>query len=286
MKTPVGVKGKDVILSDSARLAATPFPCGQCLHCRINKAREWANRLLLEQKVHVHSSFITLTYNEENVSQYGDLVKTDLQKWIKRFYHYFDYFRYFGVGEYGDKTWRPHYHVAAFGVPLSSDTEKLVEKTWKKGFIHVGELNRDSARYIVGYVVKGLRDPGYYKLRGLEPEFSLCSRRPGIGYPAIEVMAKKVNSSKYKPETDLNTIRIGGKKVLLGRYLVDKFRLLTDHPEINSEMAFYEYQKKIFDENITEKEFDSHFDNLLDNNEAMRISKEKRHKIFNARKKL
>ena len=39
------------------------LPCGQCSGCRMDYARQWANRLLLELQYHDSAYFITLTYN-------------------------------------------------------------------------------------------------------------------------------------------------------------------------------------------------------------------------------
>lgn len=282
VKTPIGVRAQDVVLSSSARLAATPFPCGQCLHCRINSARERANRLLLEQMVHDESSFLTLTYDEENVNAYGDLVKDDLQKWIKRFRYYFGRFRYFAVGEYGEQTWRPHYHVAAFGVPI--DCQKVLEKSWTQGQVHVGELNKDSASYITGYIVKGLRDKGYWKLRGLEPEFALASNKPGIGGPAIDIMAEKVKKFSLDIRQNFNALNFGKKRsVPIGRYLADRFNRKCNTSDSTKDMAFYEYQKEIFDKHL---DGNNHYDNLLDENSDMRKARERRHQIFKGRRSI
>ena len=38
------------------------LPCGQCIGCRLQKSREWANRLMLELKGHDKAIFLTLTY--------------------------------------------------------------------------------------------------------------------------------------------------------------------------------------------------------------------------------
>ena len=61
---------------------ATPFGCGQCLPCRINAARVWTHRLLLEGAVNEESCFVTLTY--EDMPEDGDVSKVTLQKFIKR----------------------------------------------------------------------------------------------------------------------------------------------------------------------------------------------------------
>lgn len=41
------------------------IPCGQCISCRLNKSRDWANRVMLEASEFKHNYFITLTYSDE-----------------------------------------------------------------------------------------------------------------------------------------------------------------------------------------------------------------------------
>lgn len=41
------------------------IPCGQCAGCRIDKSREWANRMMLEMPYSTGSWFITLTYDDD-----------------------------------------------------------------------------------------------------------------------------------------------------------------------------------------------------------------------------
>ncbi len=88
IKTPVGVKPQSVVLSSQARQAATPFPCGQCMPCRINRSRVWQHRIELEMLDHPWSSFVTLTYNDECMPKDGSLKLTDLQGFIKRLRNY------------------------------------------------------------------------------------------------------------------------------------------------------------------------------------------------------
>lgn len=38
------------------------LPCGQCIGCRIDRSRQWANRCMLELQYHDSAYFVTLTY--------------------------------------------------------------------------------------------------------------------------------------------------------------------------------------------------------------------------------
>jgi len=127
--------------------------------------------------VSTSSAFITLTYANPHLkfrSGKAQLVKADLQKWFKRVRKAGYRFRYYAVGEYGSKTFRPHYHVILFGnVP-----ESVIRKTWDMGQVHIGQLTWASCGYCTKYVInsksKGMRD-------GREAPFQLMSRKPGIG---------------------------------------------------------------------------------------------------------
>lgn len=120
------------------------IPCGQCLECRLNKARDKANQMILEKKNYSEEQcwFITLTYNDEHLRTHvtqnletGELIegisllKKDIQNFTKRLRRYFEYhynnkgIRYVIAGEYGSETNRPHYHMIVFGLNL--DQTKL-----------------------------------------------------------------------------------------------------------------------------------------------------------------
>ena len=76
--------------------------------------------------------------------------------------------RYVGVGEYGEQTERPHYHLAIFGYPScaygrpritkSKNCQckpcKEMQEAWKYGATLNGTLTKDSASYVAGYVTK------------------------------------------------------------------------------------------------------------------------------------
>jgi len=42
-------------------------PCGQCIGCRLDRSRDWANRCMLELRDHKESVFVTLTYDNDHV---------------------------------------------------------------------------------------------------------------------------------------------------------------------------------------------------------------------------
>lgn len=108
-------------------------PCGNCVSCRLNYSRVWADRCLLEAQYHSSAYFVTLTYSDRFVfrSQYvcdrtGEVLealslrKRDFQLFMKRLRKKFSdqKIRFFACGEYGSETFRPHYHAILFGLKL------------------------------------------------------------------------------------------------------------------------------------------------------------------------
>lgn len=157
-------------------------PCGQCMSCRINKAKMWAIRCVDELKYHDESIFLTLTYNEENLPQNLSLNVAHMQLFFKRLRKAGFIFRYFACGEYGDTNKRPHYHAIMFGIG-KQHLDALNEK-WGLGFIYIGDVTLQSCNYVAAYCQKkitGKDAKNHYADRGIIPEFCLASRRPAIG---------------------------------------------------------------------------------------------------------
>lgn len=167
------------------------LPCGKCIGCRIKKKQEMALRLWHESGYHEHSSFLTLTYEDSKLPESGSLSLTDLQSFIKRIRKRLDQpLKYLAVGEYGDDTWRPHYHGIFFGIGLNPHHRKLVMDCWtncdwsvasirNKSF---GLVEPQSIRYVAGYIEKKLDGEAgnvAYVENGINPVFRLLSK--GIG---------------------------------------------------------------------------------------------------------
>lgn len=199
------------------------FGCGQCMPCRVNKRRMWTARILLEQTQHPISSFVTLTYAEPPPPE---LRPRDAQLFMKRLRKRLDFpIRFFLVGEYGEKEFRPHYHAALFG--LDPGFHSYVDQAWGHGFIHVGDLSPQSAAYLAGYCTKKMTSKEDPRLEGRQPEF--CRMSLGIGAPAIPSLAhgylQKDGSKWLLQDGDVSpTVNIGGKFYPLGRTLRSKLR--------------------------------------------------------------
>lgn len=175
-------------------------PCGKCPACLANRAQEWTYRLFAESKLHSKSCFVTLTYDDEHIGRLQlsptgiySLCKKELQDFHKRLRkNLIQRIRFYGVGEYGGTTKRPHFHDIIFG--LSPDDRQEIERAWQFGFVSVANVSPASIAYVARYCTKKLFDESLdYKAEGVVPEFSLMSRKPGIGFNAID---KGVRRSK------------------------------------------------------------------------------------------
>lgn len=168
-----------------------------------------------EAQMHSENSFITLTYNDENLPSgnsscdrcvqshslansvcphtFSDFMKR-LRKSIapKRV-------RYYHCGEYGELYKRPHYHALLFGHDFADKkifseknsirtyTSDDLSRLWTAGYSVIGNVTFESAAYVARYIMKkvtGKNAKEYYE--GRHPEYTTMSRRPGIGYSWFE----------------------------------------------------------------------------------------------------
>lgn len=209
------------------------IPCGRCVECRLNYSRVWANRLMLEAQEHDYNYFLTLTYNDINCPVYSDgvmtLCKKDLQDFLKRLRRRIEPFkiRYFACGEYGDRTFRPHYHMIVFGLEIPDlelysvnrgnalYTSDWLNDIWGNGFVTVGQCDWQSCAYTARYVMKKLRDVSdRCDELGIAPEFLVMSRRPGIGRLYFEKNADKI----YETDELILSSKDGGIRSKPPRY--------------------------------------------------------------------
>ncbi|AXH72216.1 MAG: replication initiator protein [Microviridae sp.] len=182
-------------------------PCGRCIGCRLEKARQWAVRCTHEASLYDRNCFLTLTYNEDSCPE--SLVPKHFVDFMKRLRHrYGPGIRFFHCGEYGEKFGRPHHHTLLFNHDFDDKRElrgngptKLWESSslaelWPYGFSSVGRVTFESAGYIARYSLKKVVGPGaadWYM--GRVPEYLTMSRRPGIGKGWIERFRKDVYPS-------------------------------------------------------------------------------------------
>lgn len=145
------------------------LPCGKCIECRLDYARQWAIRCVHEAQMHENNIFVTLTYSDKNLVS-PKLDYTDFQLFMKRLRKtQNDPIGVFVTGEYGEKTKRPHWHAILFNFrprdakPFRNSpngdqvyTSDHLEKLWGKGFVEFGSVTFESAGYVARYAAKKL----------------------------------------------------------------------------------------------------------------------------------
>ena len=284
--------------------------------CRINRKRQWTHRIMLEAMLHPGNSFITLTYSEKtlplNSSGLPILIPKDLQDWLKRLRKEIAplVIRFYAVGEYGDVSQRPHYHLALFnwpvcsrgrtfysfsrfydGAPRCCDNCRILHDTWGKGRIDCGTLEVSSAQYIAGYVTKKMTSKDDGRLNGRPPEFARMSRRPGIGADAMLKVAETFSHFNLEDvQSDVpSALRHGSRLLPLDRYLRRKLRKALGRDEKPSEEALAEIKAQM--QVVWDSVFDStpairqaKFKQAMIDQEANKVaSMESRARIFRKR---
>lgn len=144
------------------------IPCKECIGCRLDYSRDWANRGYLEGLQWNQNYFVTLTYDEnhinipeeltttegvtyteiEELEWKGILVPKELQQFLKNirqilkreFNH--DNMRFIACGEYGAQNGgkRPHYHLILFNCPLPIESFYKPRISWNKDTYFQNEI--------------------------------------------------------------------------------------------------------------------------------------------------
>lgn len=177
-----------------------------------------------ESRFHEVSSFVTLTYDPDELPASGTLVKLHVSSFLKRLRKRIQpqKIRFYACGEYGDANLRPHYHLVIFGywpkdavrIGLASDSGKSnydsrqLDETWGKGHTSVAQFTPEIAAYVARYVTKKITgdkaqkhyervDPDTGEVHQVIPEFALMSRRPGIGRDHFESYLEEIYSEDF-----------------------------------------------------------------------------------------
>lgn len=239
------------------------YGCGQCLPCRINKRREWTHRILLEALQYKENCFVTLTYGGTDGTEPTTLIPEHPRNFLKRIRKSIEprKLRFYLVGEYGDKTDRPHYHIALFNHPTCSQgntqynrhgikccsTCQSISEIWGHGHILLGRLEPHSAAYIAGYVTKKMTRTDDIRLGNRHPEFARMSLRPGIGYDAMHEYASALLQYANDEDDVPAALRHGRKLLPLGRYLTRTARKLTGRPIDAPQTTIQKAQERLLD---------------------------------------
>lgn len=224
-------------LSDDI-IESVVVPCGKCEGCRMDHARYWANRMTMEtisqkkfKEVYKPKTvdsilpefetwFITLTYDNDHLPvgdwvcnssgdqvRYGTLSKKHVQDFLKRLrinLHRIGWeepILFYNAGEYGETTFRPHYHMIIWNMPIYDieqigKTEngfplfksKFIEDTWTHGHVTIAVSNWNTCAYTARYCTKKAGMSG--------DEFSAAYDNMGIQKPFQSFSAPKSKNSK------------------------------------------------------------------------------------------
>jgi len=156
--------------------------------------------------MHKRSCFITLTYSDEKLPEDFSVSLREWQLFAKRLRKKLvTKIRHFAVGEYGDKSFRPHYHALIFGYDFNADrqlyrvtpdgplwTSPMLTEIWGKGHCTLGQVNYKTANYCTQYLfdTRGgeqaanryvRQHPVTSQIVVCKPEFGAKSNQPGLG---------------------------------------------------------------------------------------------------------
>lgn len=173
--------------------------CGRCKECLNEKKINMYYKIKREIELNKDNIFITLTYDNENCK---DLNKKDIQDFLKRLRKKTEKkIKYFCVGEYGENTKRPHYHMIIFNykpndLEETNDTKsgfkqynsKSLSKIWGKGLTRISIMQKGLINYILKYIQKNNNK-----------KLEMYSRKPPIGIPREE---EKEKFEKFKKEVE------------------------------------------------------------------------------------
>lgn len=208
-------------------------PCGRCVGCLRRRQSTWTFRLMKEYERAYNAAFITLTYNDDNLpfseNGYMTLVPKHLQDFVKRLRIHIDrnilkhgknQIKYYGIGEYGERFFRPHYHLIVFNVPrrdppIPQDVHDYISSSWSFGHVHTGDLTIASVKYVTGYIHKRSIVIDDYSNDDRVPEFSRMSKRLGDNFLTSDMV-------QYYKDNLLPYLKDGDVKLPLPRYYRDK----------------------------------------------------------------
>ncbi len=235
---------------DMHRYVKIPLPCRGCVSCAKVRAMTLAVQMGCELQTTIgDSQFVTLTYSTEYLppghtlnKKHAQLFIMRLRKWLKKKYSSLK-IRYKLVGEYGENSFRPHYHLAIFGLPnfddqiISdknySDTHKLYEsetltKLWGMGNVIYNHLTSESCLYIAQHSDKKINREIDYTQELIDAETGEIIEAPLLRYNKKDKKNRLILDTNGKPQTELLKQRVpeftsGSSKPALGTGWFDSY---------------------------------------------------------------
>lgn len=221
-------------------------PCGKCIECRRSYVNQWCVRLMAEYNSPKTrcAYFLTVTYDDLHLyDPVNDLISPDgeyqlnykhFQDFMKRLRKSYTYravnpktgkmktyydkvpkIKYFTVGEYGDKSDRPHFHAIIF----NADQQNICD-TWDMGAPNFGEVNEKTIKYTLKYAMKKIgrvHKSDYNKTEETRTaEKALISNGLGIDFLTPETI------NYYNADITRNIRKAGGQIAAMPRYYKNK----------------------------------------------------------------
>lgn len=178
------------------------IPCRKCLGCQLDRKNQWASRCLIEAREHKNNLFCTFTYDEKHVPL--ELNRKHWQDFMKRLRSAKQYAgepspRQYYRGEYGETTFRPHFHAILFNCEFLDKiilywktkrgkrvyhacpgavpyyTSPTLANLWSHGYVVVAPVCEQTMKYVANYLDKGVAPNASVK------PFNGMSTRPAIG---------------------------------------------------------------------------------------------------------
>lgn len=217
-----------------------PLPCGKCPPCLARRVSGWSFRLMKEQERSLSSHFITLTYDTKHVPitnrGFMSLEKSDVQKFFKRLRKRHNSsipLKYYAAGEYGGRTFRPHYHIILFNADIAH-----ISPSWERGSVHYGIVTGASVGYTLKYITKQKKIP-LHQNDDRVPEFALMSKRLGDNY-LTKAMIKWHHADM---ENRMYINYDGNKKAGMPRYYKNKI-----YSDIERKIVGFHARKKMLEQ--------------------------------------
>lgn len=225
--------------SGTDRMDSLELPCGRCMGCRQDKRLAWTIRCTHEAQLYDANTFITLSYDEDNLPGDMSLEYGHVQLWLKRLRKRLKGvtklpdgrrpIRFFLSGEYGPTTGRPHWHAILFNAWFEDSVQLMnksyrsetADKLWSLGNTSLDLVNATTIAYVAGYTQDKLYGSDAYEdlvnvrtgeISKRRPPLVSMSRRPGIGAGWYERFASDLFGTSESPR-DIAVIQGRRRKV-------------------------------------------------------------------------
>jgi len=180
-------------------LSSMTVPCENCIGCRMERSRQWTVRCQHEvrmcERAGLPSSFVTLTLDDRNLPEHGEIDYRLCQLFHKRVRKNSGCaYKHLTLSEYGGSTFRPHFHCVMMGVSFDRGSpvgkgeagdvcysSPQLDKWWTLGHSSFGDATAKSIGYCTRHNFKDAMryPPGFFDEEWLDEETGEISKRRG-----------------------------------------------------------------------------------------------------------